>query len=137
MFHELADKVRNVQQSLQVNTGLNAHLAQHVDEVLGSDIACRPRSEGAAAESTDRRIEGTDTSIEGRHDVGKPKSTRIVEMCADLEVGVSMADPREGLEDLLRVGNSDRVAERHFVDASSYHALHDPEHPLDVRHTIK
>jgi len=110
--HELRNEVRCLQQPSEIDVGLDAHLAQHINEIFGGDIARGPRSEGAATEATDRGIKGAYASIKGGHDVSEGETARVMEVRADIEVGVGIADTREGVEDLSRVSNSDRITER-------------------------
>src|ERR1700755_3255997 len=55
----------------QVDAGLDPHLVQHRDEVLGGDVAGRPRRHRAAAELAEARLEGVAPRIECRQHVGE------------------------------------------------------------------
>ena len=56
----LLDRPRGLDQARQVDPGLDAHLVQHRDHVLGRDVAGRARRHRAAAELAEARLEGLD-----------------------------------------------------------------------------
>ncbi len=68
----------------QVDAGLDAHLVQHRDEVLGGDVAGRARRHRAAAELAEARLEAVDPGLERRQHVREPLAARVVEVRGQL-----------------------------------------------------
>src|SRR5688572_416668 len=77
---ELGQTALGLDQGLEVDAGVEAHLLQHEDEVLGGDVAARSWGMRAAAEATQRGIERADVDIESGHHVGEAKAARVVKV---------------------------------------------------------
>src|SRR5215204_820561 len=57
MLTEMGIEIGGVHERLEVHAGLDPHLREHVDQVLGSRVPPRSRRVGAATEPADRGIE--------------------------------------------------------------------------------
>lgn len=71
-------KAGRIKQTVNVNTGLDAHLIHGIDKVLSGDIAGRTRRVGAAAQPGDRRIKVRNTSLHGGKHVGHGVAVGVV-----------------------------------------------------------
>ena len=49
---------------VQIDSGLNSHSMQHVDEIFGGQVARRARGVGAATEPADAGVKAADAHLE-------------------------------------------------------------------------
>src|SRR5947209_587441 len=110
MPHKLRDEVRDIQKSLDINASFDAHLAEHIHNVLGSNVARRTRREWATTKPTNRSIKGANASIERSHDIRQSKPACIVEVRPKLEMGMSSMNLCEDLEHLAWMSNTNSIA---------------------------
>ena len=104
-------------QLLERDAGLDPHLVQHRDEVLGGDVAGRPLRDRAAAQLAEARLERVDARLERRQHVGEPLAAGVVEVGGQLDAGQRRARRGEEVAHLARVGHPGRVAEGHLLRA--------------------
>src|SRR5262245_16487174 len=69
-------EARAVDQAIQIDAGAHAHPLQHVDDVLGGDVAGRAGRVGATAEAAQRGVDGGDAHLDGDQDVGRSEERR-------------------------------------------------------------
>src|SRR4051794_16599120 len=122
---------RGAEQGVEVDPGLDAHLVQHRDEVLGGDVAGRTLGDRAAAELAEARLEGLAAGLQRGEDVGQPLAARVVEVRGQLDLAAELV-ARGGEEGshLARVGHAGRVAEADLLRAGGDEALGDDEDAL-------
>ena len=82
---------RAADQRLQVDAGLDAHLVQHRDEVLGGDVAGRAARHRAAAELAERALERVDAGLERGEHVREPLAAGVVEVGGQLDARQALA----------------------------------------------
>src|SRR5204862_3942989 len=97
------EPLRDRDQGVQVDPGLDSVAFEHVHEVLSGDVARSLGRERAAAETADRRVERGRASLEGRVGVREPRVPRVVPVEAG---GAARLDERL---DVLGGRHSDRV----------------------------
>ena len=87
----LRARARRATQRVEVDAGLDAHLVQHRDEVLGRDVAGRARGHRAAAELAEAttRTSGSRPRSAAKH-VREPLAARVVEVRGELDVGAEL-----------------------------------------------
>src|SRR4051812_28506976 len=101
---------RGLEQAIQVDPGLDAHLVQHRDEVLRGDVAGRARRDRAAAELAEARLEAVAAGLQRRQHVGQPLAARVVEVRGQLDaVAERLARGGEELAHRARVGHPRRT----------------------------
>src|SRR5690349_3246251 len=69
-----------LQESLEVDAGLDPHLVKHRDEVLGGDVAGRSGRDRAAAELAEARLEGGYARLDRREHIRQTLPARVVEV---------------------------------------------------------
>src|SRR5439155_1614850 len=77
------EPLRDPDQRVEVDARLDALAVEQVDEILGADVPGRPRSEGAAADASDRRVEHARARLERGVRVRKARVAGVVEVNAD------------------------------------------------------
>ena len=104
---------RDLEQSLEVDAGLDADLVAQVDEVLGGDVAGRVLEAGvrAAAEPGDRRVEIVDAHFHRRQRVGEPEPAGVVQVQVDALVGPAVLHLADHPPDRQRIGPAHGVGE--------------------------
>src|SRR5262249_45330417 len=110
-----ADELAGAKELLQVDAGLYPQAVEHVDHVLGGDVAGRALGVGAAAQARDRAVEGLHAQLERGVDVGERLAIGVVVVPAypgDRDLSRDRLDHRA---DLLRGAHANGVAERHLV----------------------
>jgi hypothetical protein len=108
---------RAAAQLVEIDAGLDAHLVQQVDQILGADVACRPGRERAAAEPRERRLVDVDALGEPGHDVDQPDAARVVKVQRDRQLGDMLLEMAAALGDERRRRHAGGVAERHAAHA--------------------
>ncbi len=110
--------------------GVDAHLVQHRDEVLGGDVAGRARRHRAATQLAEARLEAVDSGLQRGEHVREALSARVVEVRGQLEL-LAQLDARSGeeLAHLARVGHPGRVAEADLLGARVAQACRDLRAP--------
>ena len=100
---------------------------QHVDEVLGRDVAGRPRRERTAADASDRRVEHGRARLDCGIGVREAGVAGVVQVDADREPesGDGLDEPADPArrsdadrvreDDLVRAGGGDLLGEAHDV----------------------
>src|SRR5262245_58295943 len=112
MAHVRLDPARNLDRALEVDAGVDAHAPEHVDEVLGRDVAGRRRRERAAAEAAEARVQHARTRSHGSVGVRQPSVAGVVEVAAQGDAGHGFGDAPEDLGHLPRHADPDRVGNR-------------------------
>ena len=84
---QLLRRARGLDQRREVDPGLDPHLVQHRDQVLGRDVAGRARRDRAAAELAEARLERVDSLLERREHVGEALAAGVVEVRGQLDPG--------------------------------------------------
>lgn len=97
--------------------GVNSHALEHVDEVLGGEVAGGAGGVGAAAESADGSIEGGDSAFQGCEDVGEGGPISIVEVEGQAARGDVGEEAIENAADVGGRGSAEGVADGDFVHA--------------------
>ena len=103
----------------QVHPGLDPHLLQHRDQVLGRDVPGRARRHRAAAELAEGALEGVDPGLERGEHVGEALAAGVVEVGGQLDLTEPVAGGGEELADLARVRHPGRVAEGDLLAAEA------------------
>ena len=80
---EVLGEVGGVDERVEIDTGVDVHVLEHVDQVLGDDVAGRARRVGAAAEPADRRVVARDAAAEAGEHVREAGAARVVEVQPD------------------------------------------------------
>ncbi|MNN21710.1 hypothetical protein D3C81_1350410 [compost metagenome] len=81
--------MRYLDQRVEIYTSFDAHFFTHKHQVFGANVTCCTTmpSEGATTQSRARAVIFGDTHLEGSVDVRQPRSTRIVQMKPQSEIG--------------------------------------------------
>src|SRR6266540_5287913 len=74
------DVAARLEQRLDVDARLDAHLVQHRDQVLRRDVAGGAGRDGAAAELAEARLEALDPGVQRGQHVSQPLTARVVEV---------------------------------------------------------
>ena len=77
-------RARRLDELLEVDPRLVAHLVEHRDEVLGRDVAGGPGRDRAPAQLAERRLERAHAGVERGQDVGEARPARVVEVGGQL-----------------------------------------------------
>ena len=85
----------------QVDAGVDAHVVQHVHDLLGGHVAGRAGRVRAAAEPADARVELGDAELQRGQDVGQRGAPGVVEVQQHRHVGLAR---RTGVEQVARPG---------------------------------
>ena len=75
------------EQRLEVDAGLDPHLVEHRDQILGGDVAGRARRHRTAAELAEARLEALDPALERGEHVRQPLAAGVVEVRGQLDPG--------------------------------------------------
>src|SRR4051794_5123598 len=122
---------RGLQQRIEVDAGLDAHLVEHRDEVLGGDVARGPLRHRAAAQLAEARLEALAAGLQRGEHVGQALAARVVEVGGQLDVVAErLARGGEELAHLARVGHAGGVAEADLLRAGGDEPLRDGEDAL-------
>ena len=105
---------------VEVQAGAHAGLLQHVDQLLGGDVAAGARGERAAAEAADRGVQLGHPGLDRGQRVGLAGAAGVVEVHADRDAGAGPADGVEQLDHAQRRRRPDRVAEAELVGAGGH-----------------
>lgn len=62
------------------NSGLEAHLVQHPDHILGGQVAGRAGGKGAAAQAAQCGLDLCDAALNGSHGVDHAQAPGVVEV---------------------------------------------------------
>src|SRR5437764_3124465 len=120
-----------LQQRVEVHAGLDAHLVQHRDEVLGGDVAGGALRHRAAAELAEARLVAGHARLQRGEDVGQPLATRVVEVRGQLDVGSErFPRQREELAHLAGIGHAGGIAEADLLRTGADEAARDREDAL-------
>ena len=114
----------------QVDVDVDAAVAQQVHQVLGGDVAGRPRCERAAAEPADRGVQPGDPGADRGVGAGQAGAAGVVEMSAQRQVADHRAQLCDQRSHPSRGGGADGVGDREPVDAPVAGGRGDVEHPL-------
>src|SRR5215831_3482120 len=90
---DLLGHAPDLDQSIEIDTGIDAHLLAQQHQLLGADIArgLWLPGEWATAEPADGRVELGDTHLEPGMGIGDGEPTRIVQVQRDRRVGPAAA----------------------------------------------
>src|SRR5882672_1681540 len=111
------DELAGLQDLHQIDTGFDAQAVEHVDHVLGRDVAGRAPGVGAAAETRHRAVEGSDPRFERGVDVRERLPVGIVVVACEPADRNPFGDRFDHHADAPGRSDSDRVAERDLVAA--------------------
>jgi len=81
-------------QLLEVDAGLDAQAVQHVDEILGREVARGTRRVRAAAEASDGGVEVADPLVQADERVGEGRAPRVVQVQGELVRRTSLKNMR-------------------------------------------
>jgi histidinol phosphatase-like PHP family hydrolase len=110
----LPDRLGCADDLVEIHAGLGAEPVEHVHQVLGREVPGRAGGVRAAAQPAGRGVEGPDPEIERGQHVGERGTARVVQMQCDLPGGYLGGEAGEQRSYLPRMGDADRVADRHF-----------------------
>ncbi len=111
----LLQPVAGRDRSVQRHAGLVSGSLQHVEQVLGRDVAGRGRRERTAADPSKARIECRHSRLHRGVGVCESGVSRVVEMAAQAHSRERLAYPSDDLGYLRRDAHSDRVGQRDLV----------------------
>src|SRR5712675_2482532 len=114
---DAADELADPQDLRQVDTGFDAQAIEHVDHVLGRDVAGRAPGVGAAAETGHRAVEGSHARFERGVDVRERLPVGVMVVACELGRRDPFCDRRYHRADAPGRSDPDRVAERDLVAA--------------------
>src|SRR5919112_6043260 len=120
------------EQQIEVDSGLDAHLVQHRQQVLGRDVPRRAGWNRAPAELAEARLEAVDARVECGDDVGEALAARVVEVRSELHPGEAVACGAKEVADLARIGHPGGVAEAELVCAGGGDPLGQVEHAIRI-----
>jgi len=103
-----------VHQRVQIDSCFDSKAVEHVDEVLGGEVALRSWRIWATPETPGRHVECRDPRIERCQDIGERRPARVVEVKRDLSERHLSGDGFDDGRYLSRMSNADRIAHRHF-----------------------
>ncbi len=114
MADDVLGEVGAIDQLVEIEAGLDAHLLAHEDEIFGADIARRALmpGEGTAAETGDRGVVLGHAHLEPGIGIGDAHAARVVEMKHDIEIGEFFAHRGDDALDRARRRPAHRVGER-------------------------
>jgi hypothetical protein len=107
------DPLRRLQQLVQPDAGVDAHGVEHMDQVLGADVAGGPRRKRAAAQAGDGAVEIGDAFGQRRQHVGKTAAAGVVEVAGDAVHGDGPLRRPQQRGDVSRVGHAGGIGEGH------------------------
>src|SRR5882672_1967874 len=107
----LADEFACAEELLEVYTGFDPQAVQHVDHVLGGDVAGRALGVGTAAQAGDRAVEGLHAQLERGVDVRERLAVGVVVVAPYFSDGDFLADRFDYGADLLWRSDAYGVAE--------------------------
>ena len=126
----LGDPLARPDEAVEVDAGAHPLALERVDEVLGGDVAGRPRRERASTEASDRRIQHRGARVERSERVRVPRVPRVVEVTAG---GTAELDDAFGQRaHRARRGDADRVREHDRVRRDLGDALGDLDDPARI-----
>ena len=131
--HQLLGQLAGRHQLREVDAGLVPHSLEHVDQVLGGQVARGARRVGAAAQPAHRGVEGGDARRRGRRARWRARCPRVSCMCSAMEPG--RARRRQQADDLAGLvggAHADGVAERDLPAAQREQPLGDLGDPARV-----
>ena len=130
--HQLA----HPEQPVEVDPGVEAHRLEHEGQVLGDDVAGGAGRVGAAAEPTQRRVEGARPGVQRRQHVGEAEPAGVVKMAGDRQWRHIGHDPAEHPLDRRWLAVADGVGEDDRIGPGLGHLDRDPAHPFLVDRTL-
>ena len=111
------DEGRSLNECVEIDTGLDAEPVQHVNQILGRKVARCARCIWATAESTGRCIERRNAELERGQHIGQCGPARVVKVQRDCVKRNPVGDDGYHAANPARMGDADRVADRHFERA--------------------
>ena len=99
---------------VEIDAGCVTGAFEHVDEILGRDVAGRRRCERTAADAAETRIERSDAGGNRCVRIRDAGVARVVEVTAQWNPRYGGADTLHHLDDLRRHADADRVGERNL-----------------------
>ncbi len=123
---------RDVDQQVEVDTGVVTHQRQRMHDLLAADVAGGARCIRAAPDAAERRIEAVGAGGYAGQHIGQPHAAGVVEVQRQFGIRPAPAKGRGQRGDLARIGHAGRVAKSHatgaeFIDealAPSEHRCH-------------
>src|SRR5688572_21330358 len=106
------DPAGGLDRAREIDARRYAHPLEHVDQVLGRDVAGRGRRERAAAEPAEARVEDPGPGHDGGIGVREARVPRVVEMSAQGDGRNGLGHAAEHLGDLARHADADRIGDR-------------------------
>lgn len=77
----------------ELHPGFDVHLLEHVDDVLGADVAGRTGRKRTSAQTAQRSIEAHGTALVGGEDIGEPHPARVVEVERQFNIAEARSEP--------------------------------------------
>jgi hypothetical protein len=122
---------------VQIDAGGDAQAIQHVDKVLGCEVAGCARGVRAAAESAGRRVERLDPKVQRGQHIRQRRAARVVKVERDSAERHTFGDGVHHLRDLSRMGNADGVAHRDLECAHGDQCFGNFSYPTRVDVTLE
>ena len=113
----VADPSCCLDQLVKVVAGREASAFQHIDQVLGGDVAGRTGREGAAADAAGGGVEDVDPGLDPGVGVGQAGVAGVVEMQAQGGVGGGLAGGLDFSRHAPRIADADGVGQGDLLDA--------------------
>src|SRR3954471_4576655 len=122
---------------VEVEPRAHAGLLEHVDQLLGGDVAAGARRERAAAEAADGGVQLGDPGLDGGERIRLTGAAGVVEVHADGDARAGAADRVEQLHDAQRRRRPDGVAEAELVRAGGDRGPRDVDRAADRRPAVE
>jgi hypothetical protein len=121
MADDLLRHPSDLDQRVEIDAGLDAHLLAQQHQLFSADVAGRAlvRGEGTAAEAADRGIEAAHAHAQARMGVRHRKPAGVVQMQPDPLIRPAAAHLADHPRDPLRRRPSHRVRQRNIGDRST------------------
>lgn len=126
MAHNLFRDSGGLNARIQVDARRDAHVFEHVDQLLGRDVTARTGSERAAAETTGGCVQISNTVLHSRQRAGNASATRVVEVHTQAEVTHSFADSVDQSSDTSGRCSTDGICDRELISAELFGLLRNP-----------
>jgi hypothetical protein len=116
-----------LQEGREINAGLHPHFRKQEDRVLRGRISRGPGGEGAAAETSQGRVEGPNPHPIGREGIGEAKPSGVMEMHSEGDIRKSLPAGTRDLFHETWVSEPDRIAEGDLPDTKVCGFFHGPQ----------
>ena len=106
-----------VNQFLDINVQVIAHLLQHENQVFCCQVTGCTGGKGATTQAAQGRLDLADTGFDRCQCVDQPHIPRVVDVDHQVQLWIGLLDRSDSPADLGRIGDPDRVAEVDGPDA--------------------